>query len=184
LSVRGGVLLAAVKIAVEDALDLQTATLLISIGISIVTLALLVLQTRSLSKQTKAVAVSLEYSAYLKLVDYLNDVNMQILENPGVRSVFAEMDFVADSLRRNPELSVEKIALAWLLLNRYEAAYVGRRHGVISEREWGVWTRRLKLDLQIGFIHKVWMQDINNFDYDSGFVRLIEDLVGPAESRR
>jgi hypothetical protein len=163
-------------------MDLQVAAVLVSMAVSIVTLVLLVLQTRALSTQTRAVAKSLEYSAYLKLVDYLNDVNIELMTNKATQDVFTRMDYVADTLRDNEDLSIQSIALGWHMLNRYEAAYVGYRQGILPPTEWVVWRRRLELDMQLPFLRKIWLQEEKSFAYDPGFAAIVSELVAQQSS--
>jgi hypothetical protein len=161
-------------------MDLQVVAILVSMAVSVVTLALLVLQTRALSVQTRAVAKSLEYGAYLKLVDYLNDINLQLMTNEATQGVFRRMDFIADTLRANEDLSIESIALGWHMLNRYEAAFVGYRQGIVPVTEWAVWRQRLQLDMRLPFMRKIWLQEVKNFAYDPGFIALVSELMtGP-----
>src|SRR5262245_25683938 len=93
-------------------MDFQGIAVTASLVVSFVTLALLVVQTRSLSAQTRAVAKSLEYGAYLKLVDYLNDVNLELMGNPELKRVFIDMDVLNQHLATVPDLSIEQVALA------------------------------------------------------------------------
>ena len=129
----------------------ERIALLVSLAINLVTLSFFVLQTRYLARQTTALNRSLEYTAYLKLVDYLNEVNLLLFQDAKVAAVFKELDFIRERLEASQDLSIEKIGLAWLILNRYEAALVGYQLGVIPEGEWAVWTTRLEQDLQIPF---------------------------------
>jgi hypothetical protein len=165
-------------------MDLQGITVTGSLVVSIVTLALLVVQTRSLSAQTRAVAKSLEYGAYLKLVDYLNDVNLELMNNPELKRVFINMDVLNQHLATVPDLSIEQVALAWHMINRYEAAYVGYRHGIVPASEWTVWQRRLEGDLRLPFIRAVWSYDISNFAYSQGFVDLVIAAIGRVDAMR
>lgn len=156
---------------------MQTEHMILIAGFAVnfATLILLLLQTRHLATQTKALSTGLRYTSYQKLVDYTNDVSMLLLENERVVEVFKEMDFVKDGTRRG--LSVEKIGLAWLIINRFEAAFVGHELGIISDDEWKVWTKRLKKDLQIPFIREVWRSDVGNFEYNTRFKDLINELL-------
>ena len=52
----------------------------VSLAINLVTLSFLVLQTRYLARQTTSLNRSLEHTAYLKLVDYLNKVNLLLFQ--------------------------------------------------------------------------------------------------------
>jgi hypothetical protein len=92
-----------------------------------------VLQTRYLARQSTSLNRSLEYTAYLKLVDYLNEVNLLLFQDAKVAAVFKDLGFIRERLEADQELSIEKIGLAWLILNRYEAALVGYQLGVIPE---------------------------------------------------
>ena len=121
----------------------ERIALLVSLAINLVTLSFFVLQTRYLARQSRSLNRSLEYTAYLKLVDYLNEVNLLLFQDAKVAAVFKELDFIRERLEANQDLSIEKIGLAWLILNRYEAALVGYQLGVIPEGEWAVWTARL-----------------------------------------
>jgi hypothetical protein len=162
-------------------MDLQIVAILVSMAVSIVTLVLLVLQTRALSVQTRSVAKSLEYGAYLKLVDYLNDINLQLMTNQATQDVFRRMDFIADTLRDNEDLSIESIALGWHMLNRYEAAFVGYRQGIVPVTEWAVWRQRLQLDMRLPFMRKIWFQEVKNFAYDPGFIALVSELIAQSD---
>jgi hypothetical protein len=163
-------------------MDLQAVAVTVSLAMSVITLVLLVIQTKSLSTQTRAVAKSLEYGAYLKLVDYLNDVNLELMSNPELKKVFVNLDFLNDHLAEVPDLSIEHVALAWHMLNRYEAAYIGYRHGIVSQYEWTVWQRRLEVDLQLPFIRTVWKSDIQNFAYSAGFVEVVNAATARADA--
>ena len=160
-------------------MGLQTLALIVSLAVNTATLVVFVLQTRFLAKQTSTLNKSLEYAAYQKLVDYLNEVNMLLLQDPRVATIFKEMDFIQETLDTHAGLSIEKIGLAWLIINRYEAALVGHELGVIPDKEWAIWTRRLGQDLQIPFIRDVWMHDISNFDYTDSFKNLMSGLLQP-----
>lgn len=149
------------------------ATLLLNM----VALIIVARQTSHLAKQNKAILVSLEYTSYLKLVDYLNEVNSQIFQNERVAQAFSELDFIADHLKSRPGLTVEKVALAWMIINRYEAAMMGYKLGIIPERDWQVWIRRLSKDMRLPFIRDVWICDIQNFDYDPEFKQLVNSLL-------
>ena len=70
-------------------------------------------------------------------------MNLLLFQDAKVAAVFKELDFIRERLEANQDLSIEKIGLAWLILNRYEAALVGYQLGVIPEGEWAVWTARL-----------------------------------------
>jgi hypothetical protein len=104
-------------------------------------------------------------------------VNLLLFQDAKVASVFKELDFIREWLEGSQDLSIEKIGLAWLILNRYEAALVGCQLGVIPEAEWAVWTARLEQDFQIPFIRDVWDQDVSNFDYTNGFKELVNRLL-------
>jgi hypothetical protein len=158
-------------------MGIERIALLVSLAINVFTLSFFVMQTRYLARQTTSLNRSLEYSAYLKLVDYLNEVNLLLLQDAKVAAVFKDLGFIRERLEVNEGLSIEKIGLAWLILNRYEAALVGYQPGVIPQREWDVWTARLEQDLQIPFIRDVWDQDVSNFDYTPGFKNLVNSLL-------
>jgi hypothetical protein len=158
-------------------MGIERIALLVSLAINLFTLSFFVVQTRYLARQTMALNRSLEYGAYLKLVDYLNEVNLLLLQDAKVAAVFKDLGFIRERLEVNKGLSIEKIGLAWLILNRYEAALVGYQLGVIPQREWDVWTARLEQDLQIPFIRDVWDQDVSNFDYTPGFKKLVNSLL-------
>jgi hypothetical protein len=158
-------------------MGIERIALLVSLAINLFTLSFFVVQTRYLARQTTSLNRSLEYSAYLKLVDYLNEVNLLLLQDAKVAAVFKDLGFIRERLEGNEGLSIEKIGLAWLILNRYEAALVGYQLGVIPRREWDVWTARLEQDLQIPFIRDVWDQDVSNFDYTPGFKNLVNSLL-------
>jgi hypothetical protein len=158
-------------------MGVERVVLIVSLAISLVTLSFFVVQTRYLARQTTSLNRSLEYTAYLKLVDYLNEVNLLLLQDARVAAVFKDLGFIKERLDTNQDLSIEKIGLAWLILNRYEAALVGYQLGVIPEGEWRVWTARLEQDLQIPFIRDVWDQDVSNFDYTKGFKDLVNRLL-------
>jgi hypothetical protein len=158
-------------------MGIERIALLVSLAINVFTLSFFVMQTRYLARQTTSLNRSLEYSAYLKLVDYLNEVNLLLLQDAKVAAVFKDLGFIRERLEVNEGLSIEKIGLAWLILNRYEAALVGYQLGVIPQREWDVWTARLEQDLQIPFIRDVWDQDVSNFDYTPGFKKLVNSLL-------
>jgi hypothetical protein len=155
----------------------ERTALFVSLAINLVTLTFFVLQTRYLARQTTSLNRSLEYTAYLKLVDYLNEVNLLLFQDAKVAAVFKDLGFIRERLEADQDLSIEKIGLAWLILNRYEAALVGYQLGVIPEGEWAVWTARLEQDLQIPFIRAVWDQDVSNFDYTTGFKELVNRLL-------
>ncbi|HET7519011.1 MAG TPA: hypothetical protein VFN05_15250 [Actinomycetes bacterium] len=112
----------------------------VSLAINLITLSFFVLQTRYLAGQTTSLTRSLEYTAYLKLVDDLNEVNLLLFQDAKVAAAFKELDFIRERLEGSQDLSIEKIGLAWLILDRYEAALVGYQLGVIPEAEWAVWT--------------------------------------------
>lgn len=157
--------------------EFQLWSIIAGLAINFLTLVLFLLQTRHLGSQTKMLARSLEYSSYLKLLDYLNDVSKLAIEDSKVKEIFSELHFVKDSLTENSNLSMEKIGLAWLVINRYEAAFVGNQLGVLPEGEWEVWKDRLKKDAQLSFVRDVWKDDVSFFAYNQGFRRLMNDLV-------
>ncbi|MEV4363139.1 hypothetical protein [Nonomuraea sp. NPDC049625] len=150
---------------------------LLTAAMNLVTLLFVGLQTRALTRQTRLVAANLEYGTHQRLIDYLNEINTMIIDNDRVREIFADIDFIGDSVRRNPEISVQNIALAWSIFNRYEAAHAGYRLGVIKDDDWEIWLRRIRKDLKIPFIRTVWLQDMQNFDYRKDFRDLINDLL-------
>jgi hypothetical protein len=80
-------------------------------------------------------------------------------------------------LKNNENLSLEKIALAWHLINRYEAAFTGHELGVIPDEEWEVWKKRLAKDLKISFLVDVWKQDLSSWDYNRKFKQLVDSLL-------
>ncbi|MEL6166221.1 MAG: hypothetical protein AAFR37_21575, partial [Cyanobacteria bacterium J06628_3] len=136
-------------------------------------------QTKAVVKQTKSVNASLEYTAYQKLVDYTNEVSMLIIKHQSIKDIFSELDFVKQGLKKG--LSIEKTALAWLIINRYEAAFVGHMLGAVSDEEWSVWEERLKQDFNISFVREVWIRDINCFDYNQKFKDFVIKLIDPSE---
>jgi hypothetical protein len=157
--------------------EFQLWSIIAGLVINFVTLLLFLLQTRHLGKQTNMLARSLEYSSYLKLLDYLNDVSKLAIENPKVKEIFSELHFVKDNLVANQNLSMEKIGLAWLVINRYEAAFVGDQLGVLPEGEWKIWENRLRNDVRLPFVRDVWRDDVKNFAYNRGFRDLMNDLI-------
>lgn len=157
--------------------EFQLWSIIAGLAINFLTLLLFLLQTKHLSKQTNMLARSLEYSSYLKLLDYLNDVSRLVIEDPKVKEIFREVHFVKDSLAANQNLSIEKIGLAWLVINRYEAAFVGNQLGVLPEGEWEIWKDRLKNDVRLAFVRDVWRDDVRTFAYNRGFLDLMNDLV-------
>lgn len=170
-------------------MKLETIALILTLAINSITLIVLVQQARYLSKQTKAVVeqtkylsmqtksvgTSLEYAAYQKLVDYMNEVSMLIIEHQSIKDVFSELDFIQQGLKNGR--SLEKTALAWLIINRYEAAFVGHLLGAMPDEEWYIWTKRLQRDFKISFIREVWIQDIGFFDYNQKFKDFVNDLI-------
>jgi hypothetical protein len=107
----------------------ERVALLVSLAIDLVTLSFLVLQTRYLARHSTSLNRSLEYTAHLKLVDYLNEVNLLLFQDAKVAAVFKELDFIRERLEANQDLSVEKIGLAWLILNRYERPWSATSSG-------------------------------------------------------
>ena len=148
----------------------ERVVLIISLAINLITLILFLSQTRYLSK-------SLKYSSYQKLIDYTNEVSKLLIENPSVIEIFKDVEFIKAGLNQSQGMSVEQIGLAWLIINRYEAAFVGYELGVIPDVEWKVWKKRLEKDLKIPFIRNVWRNDVGNFEYNKKFKDLIEDLL-------
>lgn len=63
----------------------ENLVLVAGFAVNLAALILLLLQTRHLATQTKALSKSLEYTSYQKLVDYTNDVSRLLLENQGWR---------------------------------------------------------------------------------------------------
>lgn len=157
--------------------ELQFWSIIAGLVINFLTLVFFLLQTRHLGKQTSMLARSLEYSSYLKLLDYLNEVSKLAIEHPEVKKIFSELHFVKDSLAGNKDLSIEKIGLAWMVINRYEAAFVGNQLGVLPKGEWEVWKNRLQNDMRLAFVRDVWKDDVKNFAYNRGFLELMNDLV-------
>lgn len=162
--------------------EFQLWAIIVGLAINFLTLLLFLLQTRHLGEQTNMLARSLEYGSYLKLLDYLNDVSKLTIEDSKVKEIFSELPFVKDNLAANRDLSMEKIGLAWLVINRYEAAFVGNQLGVLPEGEWEIWKNRLEKDMRMAFVRDVWRGDVKNFDYNRGFSDLMNSLVGAASA--
>ncbi|HEX3531842.1 MAG TPA: hypothetical protein VH988_32695 [Thermoanaerobaculia bacterium] len=145
--------------------------------INFLMMVFLAFQTRHISRQTRTLTRSLEYSTYLKLVDYLNEVSNLLIQDPKVKSIFEEMKFIKDGLAEKG-LTTEKVGLAWLIINRYEAAYMGEQLGVLPDGEWQVWKERLRNDLRLKFVRDVWENDVRSFDYNRGFAKLMNEVKG------
>jgi hypothetical protein len=157
------------------AIIISTITLVVNIGAFII----LIMQTRYLSAQTEALRKSIAYSSYQKLNDEINAVNNLMLDHDSVVKIFKQMKSMKQRMKEYPGLSMEKIALAWHMLNRYESAYIGHKLEVIPEAEWIVWVKRMELDINTDFLREVWRQDLQSWDYDEEFKQLINKLLLP-----
>jgi hypothetical protein len=149
--------------------------------ISILTLVLLIVQTHSLVVQTRAVAKGLEYSAFLTLVDSLNQVNLSLMSDSGVQDMFRDVGYIADNVGTTENLSIGKLALAWHHFNRYEAAFEGFRQGILPDGQWDLWRRRVALDLKAPFLREAWHVESANYAYDPGFLAFMNEAVGRAD---
>lgn len=162
-------------------LDIQSISVLAGVIISFLTLIIVMLQTIHLGRQTKMLTQNLQYSSYLKLLDYLNELNKLMINNERVKEAFEQVDSVKARMASKRDLSMEKMVAAWFIVNQYEAAFVGEKIGVLPEGEWAVWEKRLKDDLRIGFVRDVWADDVKSFDYDRGFLGLMNRLLNADE---
>lgn len=152
---------------------ISAITLIINIGAFII----LILQTRYLGTQTEALRKSIAYSSYQKLNDEINVINGLLLDHDSVVKIFNQMKSMKQRMKEYPGLSMEKIALAWHMLNRYESAYIGHKLDVIPDAEWNVWIKRMELDINTDFLREVWRQDIRSWDYDDEFKQLVNRLL-------
>jgi hypothetical protein len=164
-------------------MELDRVVILGSLLINFLTLAVFIFQTRYLAHQTKMLTRSLEYSSYHQLVEYLNDVSKLLMQDPEVQAIFKEMPFIKDTVEQDPALGLDKIGLAWLIINRYEAAFVGHQLGVLPSGAWDIWKERLSKDLSLPFLRDVWLNDLKNSRYNTEFARLMDDLLSARESR-
>ncbi len=162
-------------------MQIEEIALLISLIINLGMLVLFIVQTRYLAAQTESLRKSIVYSSYQKLNDYINDINLLLLDHKAVVNIFKELDSIKKRMKGDKELTVEKIALAWHLLNRNEAAFIGYKLGVISKADWEVWVNRMRQDIRIPFLRKVWRQDLDTWDYDNEFKQLLDDLLSATE---
>lgn len=148
-----------------------------SLAVNFFMLVVFVYQTRHLGTQTRMLTRSLEYSSYNKLVDHLNDVSRLHIQDAEVQAIFEEMPFIRKSVQQDPRLAIDKIGLAWIIINRYEAAFVGHQLGVLPAGEWDVWRERLIKDLSLPFVRDVWVNDVKNFKYNAKFTQLMDDII-------
>jgi hypothetical protein len=155
----------------------QDIVLIVGLTFNLSTLIFFIVQTRYLGAQTQALTRSIEYASYQKLIDYTNIISLQLLENEKVANVFRDIGFIKRGLEQGEQISIEKIGIAWLIINRYEAAFVGHQLRMIPEEEWEVWKRRLKKDFQIPFVREIWVHDIRNFDYNKGFKEMVNQMI-------
>jgi hypothetical protein len=158
-------------------MTIQDVVLIAGLFINAIILIQFIKQTRYLAEQTKSLNKSLRYSSYQKLIDYMNEIHILMIENKKIKEIFENMEFMKHSLQQDEDLSVEKVGLAWLIINLYEAAFVGHQLGAMPEEEWDVWEKRLRKDMQLPFIRNVWVQNISNFDYNKKFKELFNDLL-------
>lgn len=158
-------------------MEIEKIALAISLAINFATLILFIVQTRHLATQTEALKKSIMYSSYQKLNDYINDVNLLLLDHKSTVSIFAELDSVKNRIKHSENLTVEKIALAWHMLNRYETAFTGHELGVISDEEWEVWKKRMAKDIKNPFVLEVWKEDLTSWDYNKKFKQLIDSMM-------
>jgi hypothetical protein len=158
-------------------MQIEEIVLLVSLAINVGMLILFIVQTRYLSVQTEALRKSIVYSSYQKLNDYINDINLLLLDHKAVLEIFSQMDSMKIRLKEDKSLSVEKIALAWHMLNRYEAAFTGYKLGVISESEWEIWKKRMETDINLPFLRKVWKQDLTTWAYNIEFKQMVDNLL-------
>jgi hypothetical protein len=155
----------------------QSIALVLSMVISVLTLVLLVMQTRALSLQTKSVAKNLEYGTYLKLVDSLNEINLRLMSEPAVQEMFRDVGYIADGIEAEESLSIARLALAWHHFNRYEAAFMGFRQGILPDNQWSLWRRRLELDMQAPFLQAAWRVERANYAYDPEFLACMQQAI-------
>lgn len=141
----------------------------------------LALQTELMTRQTSLMMKSLNFDSYLRLNQVLDDLNRLVLTDPGVKQIFSELPFVKAGLLGMPNLSAEKVAIAWMILNRYEASFIGNEMQALPEGEWEVWKNRLRSDLKIDFVRQVWLNDIGSFAYNSKFRNLVATLLEPMQ---
>jgi len=158
-------------------MEFEKIALAVSLALNFVTLVLFIVQTRFLAAQTESLKKSIAYSSYQKLNDYINDVNLLLLDHKSAVEIFANLDSVKERIKNNKDLSVEKIALAWHLLNRYETAFTGHELGVIPDDEWEVWKKRMAKDIKNPFVLEVWKQDLTSWDYNKKFKQLIDSFM-------
>jgi hypothetical protein len=158
-------------------MKIEEIALIISLAINVGMLILFIVQTKYLSIQTEALRKSIVYSSYQKLNDYINDINLLLLDHKTVVEIFKQMYSMKLRLKKNKSLSVEKVALAWHMLNRYEAAFTGYKLGVIPRSEWEVWKKRMETDVRLPFLHKVWKQDLTAWSYNIEFKHLVDNLL-------
>lgn len=168
-------------------MKIEIVVLVVSSLVSFTTLCVFIWQTRILGAQTRYLGAqteslirSQEYASYQKLIDYTNLVSLQLLENEKVIKVFNDIGFIKRGIE-GQQLSIEKIGLAWLIINRYEAAFVGHQLGMVPEEEWQVWERRLRKDLQIPFVRDVWVHDVKNYDYNPKYKEIVTRMIMETE---
>jgi len=147
-----------------------------SLGVLVNSLILLVLffQLRSLSKQTKLLGNNIRFESYLRQVDQLNAVNKALLQPASLEKCFKKLDGF-DPITRDYDMT--EIAFAWLVINRYESAFVGKKLGVIPDDEWEIWENRIRKDFEHEVVLAVWKRDLDGFDYSRGFKDLVNDIL-------
>jgi hypothetical protein len=79
-------------------MQIQDYLILASLVINATMLVFFIVQTRHLSSQTESLRKSIVYSSYQKLNDYINEINLLLLDHKGTVSVFAELDSIKERL--------------------------------------------------------------------------------------
>ena len=131
-------------------------------------------QTDSLAKQTDLLSNNIRYESYLKQVEQLNIINQALIDKDALAEIFANLEGFQDILER---FSMSEIGFAWLLINRYESAYVGHRLGVIPPDEWDVWKNRMRKGLGHKVVKEIWKSDLEGFDYARDFRKVVNNVL-------
>lgn len=142
-------------------------------------------QTKVLQTQTETITKNIQFSTYLRQIEQLNIINSALIDKESLSKTFEKMGFASilekESLENksmeNDSLTMSDFGFSWLVINRYECAFVANELNLLPDSEWKVWETRIKKDFYHPTIRQVWEKDMSGFDYNPKFKQYINEFM-------
>jgi hypothetical protein len=84
-------------------------------------------QTEILGRQAEVMQKEIQYSTYLRQIEQLNIINSALIDKDSLSNTFNKLGF--DELLKT--MTMADIGFSWLVINRYECAFVANELGVV-----------------------------------------------------